>query len=272
MLFRSDFVGRPPIAALITDFELQKVVGDADLTSSPHSLNLADLWRQHEENELKVIELLTLILEKQVQPVGTVTEPTSGFNGTRQFQKQYLGNSWSIQPEPFHKQHVLRFQRLWPVLTMRKKNSRNFLAIAMRRFFLATSRTSLEDSLIDLTICAEALLLRSDHGELTYKLSHRAALLLGGNPQERKSIFQFFNSAYAMRSKVVHGSNSFMSDPKDVAALTKTIAELTMHLRTAILTMLAMASNPHATDELIDWKDLMFTEPHGTRATPAKEV
>ncbi|NIM99387.1 MAG: hypothetical protein GTO24_15350 [candidate division Zixibacteria bacterium] len=63
------------------------------------------------------------------------------------------------------------------------------------------------DSVLDIMICLENLFLRGTHQELSYKLAMRMAHLLGGNVDERSSIFQFVNEAYSLRSKIVHGGD-----------------------------------------------------------------
>ena len=60
--------------------------------------------------------------------------------------------------------------------------------------------------LIDLAICLEAMYLRKDQ-ELSYRLSHRCATLLGfeKSGKEKEQIRKFIRIAYIARSRLVHG-------------------------------------------------------------------
>lgn len=61
------------------------------------------------------------------------------------------------------------------------------------------------DSLIDLMICLENLLLRNENKELSYKLKTRGAALVGRNVEEKRKLSQLLGEAYATRSKILHG-------------------------------------------------------------------
>jgi hypothetical protein len=79
------------------------------------------------------------------------------------------------------------------------------LALALRRFDSAYSRYEYEDSLIDLWIAFEALLLSDGNIELSYRVSLRIAALVGTGPSERGAVFEQAKRSYKYRSKVVHG-------------------------------------------------------------------
>ena len=84
------------------------------------------------------------------------------------------------------------------------------LRVATRRFGSASHERDMEDSLIDLMICAEALLLSAAgdarrRGELRYRLSNHGAFLLGGDAKERRELARLFGRLYDERSAVVHG-------------------------------------------------------------------
>jgi hypothetical protein len=69
-------------------------------------------------------------------------------------------------------------------------------------------RTSAEDQLIDLVIALEALFSPKEKTELRFRISHRAALLLGDAPDARRSIGQFLRKVYDGRSALVHEGKS----------------------------------------------------------------
>jgi Apea-like HEPN len=96
--------------------------------------------------------------------------------------------------------------------------------------------------------------------ELTFRLAHRAALLLGDNSKHQKEIFDFFKAAYGKRSTIVHGNKSLLNDAKDIVDLNETITQLSEYLRKSILKMLEIALHPQAPNEVIKWTELMFPE------------
>ncbi|MEW6164758.1 MAG: hypothetical protein AB1642_06825 [Pseudomonadota bacterium] len=253
-----DFVHNSPRAAMVSRFSMPKVIrGDHD----PAETNLqavTEVWNRLTVDESMAIDLLTLHLDARIAPAGSITKSQWLMDGSSQIQKNAIANAWALQGKPLTEEASDKFSRLWSVLNDSSKKSRHFLAIAVRRFALAMSRPSLDDKLIDLMICAEAIFLRVDMNELTYKLAHRAALLLGETPTQQADIFKFIKEAYAMRSKVVHGNKSYARDPKDAEQLSLIIAKLSDYLRQALLKMFALALNPQAHSELINWNDLMF--------------
>lgn len=256
-----DFVHNPPRIALVSHYSLPKIIGETNETDNIANQNFVkDLWNRLSVDEAMVLEMLTLLLDVAITPIGSVTKALDTLNGMLQFQKNGLGNVWNLPTKDLTQEVKEKITTLWPLISGSAKNPKNFLGIAIRRYALAMSRPSLDDKLIDLMISAEAIFLRVDNNELTYKLAHRAALLLGKNSIQQKEIFKFLKDAYSMRSKVVHGANSYAKEPRDIEKLTNTICRLTEIIRESILKMLELALNPHVSSELIDWNDLMFPD------------
>jgi len=69
-------------------------------------------------------------------------------------------------------------------------------------------RTSPEDQLIDLAIALEALFSPTEATELRFRIAHRAALLLGTDPEDRRSLLRFLRKVYDARSGLVHEGKS----------------------------------------------------------------
>lgn len=256
----NDFVNRPPRTAIVTKFFMPKTVrGDVD---TPEPLNNAvfELWNRSTIAETTAIELLTLILGTAITPIGSHTKALGATTGGSELQWNAIANSWAIASTNLTAEAANKFHQLWPIVSDDSKKSRHFLAIALRRFALATSRPALDDKLIDLMICAEALFLPDGNAELTFRLAHRAALLLGDNPKHQKEIFDFFKAAYGKRSTIVHGNKSLLNDAKDITDLNQTITQLSAYLRKSILKMLEIALLPQASKELINWTELMFPD------------
>jgi hypothetical protein len=88
------------------------------------------------------------------------------------------------------------------------------LALALRRFDSAYSRYQAEDSLIDLWIAFEALLLPDVRTELSFRAAVRIAQLAGSETSGRRVAFEQAHRSYNLRSQVVHGGDA--SDDLDV--------------------------------------------------------
>lgn len=86
-----------------------------------------------------------------------------------------------------------------------KPELRPLCDLAIDRLNLARRRHSSGDKAIEGGICLEALLGDGDPMEVTYKLTLRAALLLGSNLEERQRLKHDARNFYRLRSKTVHG-------------------------------------------------------------------
>ena len=100
----------------------------------------------------------------------------------------------------------------WTALKSNAGKRRSLPLLCVRRFNAAIDRGSLDDSIIDHLICAEALFLKDagspeDRGELGYRLALRAAYLLEDDVEKKTSVYRFVKKAYGLRSAVAHGSN-----------------------------------------------------------------
>jgi hypothetical protein len=101
-------------------------------------------------------------------------------------------------------------------LFQRLRSARNdkTLALVLRRFDAAYARREDSDSLIDLWVAFEALLIPDGSAELSYRASMRIARLVGTDVEGRKEVFKRARRSYNARSQVVHGTNV---SPKDIA-------------------------------------------------------
>jgi len=81
----------------------------------------------------------------------------------------------------------------------------DIVTIASKRFNQAMRRLSPADKVIDAGVGLEALLGDSeDHGEIIERLSRRAALLIGGDLEQKKGTKNAIKKFYRMRSAAVH--------------------------------------------------------------------
>lgn len=85
----------------------------------------------------------------------------------------------------------------------RTKKAKNIINVIVNRYLSSLSKNTYEDSLIDLTICLESLLLADAREELKFRLAVRGAILIKeySDPRETKKIL---SKMYDDRSKIVH--------------------------------------------------------------------
>ncbi len=115
------------------------------------------------------------------------------------------------------------------------ENNPNIM-LAFNRLNFGYERLRPEDRLLDFTIGLEALFLLGLRNELGYRLSLRAAALLGDTPENRERIFNELKEAYDQRSIIAHGENpkkniNIGGSPIPFWELVNRVEE---HLRTAI--------------------------------------
>lgn len=258
--FNSGYVGRVPRLAIVTKLSIDKIVSNGIRVDDNEKY--AEILNPARRDETTIIDLLTLILDVVIKPLGSVTKSNSCMYGTRQYEKSDIINYWGLVDKVIAEEDKEKFSKMWQLLNGNGKNTRHNLLIAVRRFSLAMTRLSLDDKLIDLMICAEALFLQDGKSELTYKVSHRAASFLSEDPNQQKEIFKFFKDVYDMRSKVVHGTKSYSQTPRDADLLSSTTVKLAEYLRNTILKMLDLVLSPQSTSKLVDWEELMFRSLH----------
>jgi hypothetical protein len=102
--------------------------------------------------------------------------------------------------------------------------SERVLALALRRFDRAYERHEVEDSLIDLWVAFEALLLPDTYSELRYRAALRIARLVGETASAREEAFGQARHSYDIRSKVVHGSAEPPADLTEALEQTRDLA------------------------------------------------
>ena len=134
--------------------------------------------------------------------------------------------------------------------------------LAVRRtaasFGIAGGRFGVEDRLIDASIALEAMYGPFDSGEITRKISLRAAWLLGESVAEGRAISKEMKSFYATRSKVVHGTVS-----KDRRKRERELAgALASGRELARRTLFALLARAPVNDES-EWDALVPKEPTG---------
>jgi hypothetical protein len=104
------------------------------------------------------------------------------------------------------------------------------LYVPNSRFNMYFERDLVEDQLLDLAICLEALFTNpGEKTEVTYRISRRIGRLLGTTQPERVAMIKTAKDIYDVRSRLVHGT---YVDPQE---LLENVQELIRIVREAIL-------------------------------------
>lgn len=98
---------------------------------------------------------------------------------------------------------IKKFNDFWNNVKNIDFNMKNDIAI--RYFKKALNSVGNTDSLVNLTIAMERILLPKENRELRDKFSLRAAFILAEKFEVRQQIKDVFKKAYDIRSKIVHG-------------------------------------------------------------------
>jgi hypothetical protein len=112
-------------------------------------------------------------------------------------------------------------QRLLHALRQTRADRR--LELSLRRFDSAYERYEQADSLIDLWIAFEALLLPTERAELKFRAALRIAALVGSDGDSRQKAFTTARRSYNVRSALVHGDPP-PDDLDDVLRSTRELA------------------------------------------------
>jgi hypothetical protein len=255
-----DFIHNAPTVAVVSRFNLPKVLGQSPDEGSRQLAvdQISEIISQLDQDEKRALDLLTLIHDAPIVPLAVIMLGEGiAANG---YSIQRLGtiDSWILERKDFSGESANSLIQYWKTISQSSKSLRA-INIAIRRYSDAMTRSSLDDRLLDLMICAESLYFNEDgeQSELKHRLSYRAALLLGTSPEEKKQIYGFMNSAYNKRSKVVHGK-VHTTRRTEAIELEAIIKQLSGYLQKTILKMLELSASRHPNKTLIDWTDLMF--------------
>ncbi len=140
-------------------------------------------------------------------------------------------------------------------LSEAKSKELTFLDIALKRFNGCMEAAELEDRLIDAMICLEAMLLGDDEvAELPYRLSLRAAALLGSTEDEIRHVQKFLKKVYEkLRNKIFHGRK-----PKELTVdekptpIGQVLTELEKYMRSLVLAFIRLAEHYKSHNEILE--------------------
>jgi hypothetical protein len=158
----------------------------------------------------------------------------SFFSKSKNFWSMFSGIYFSSPPKETHisydksileKEDINSFLMFWKKYNDSiKKNL--WLDLAQRRLLRLFYKVRIEDRFVDIMIIFEILFLPEGNAELKYRLSVRAALLLGKNYEEKKYIFKLFKLSYDIRSSIVHDGLVSSQNEKELKKLEINLNEL----------------------------------------------
>jgi hypothetical protein len=247
-------VVQPCRAAIVTRYTVPKIISDEEKNFSSDKWKI---WNKLDDDESQLIDLLALVFEVPITPTGHINKQIdpvlnyifhrkNGDTGNYIIRMKYV-NSYTIDMLRYYiKVYNENIIKKWPSLV-----------IGLRRYTMSLSRKFLDDKLIDLMISAESLFL-GDNSELSYRLSLRAAALLGNNQEEKQIICTFFKQIYTLRSKIVHGIIPFTRDSRDHTKYEGPICELSNYIHRALIALIERANVTPTTKHLVEWEKLIF--------------
>lgn len=168
--------------------------------SGPALRVLLDLLSLATSHRIDVVEILTCA------PAFTTLDPNFGPGSRTGFRMEQW---WKVKAlEPGEAAEARRLCKEWSAFG---GSDRDLLELSLGRL-VSSERRSLgrfryEDRLLDIAVALEVLF-SLQGGELTHKLSVRAAHLLGGSGEERIEVYESVQRLYRERSRIVHGGRS----------------------------------------------------------------
>ncbi len=207
---------------------------------------------------------------------GFVSVPAVGWWSDNYFARH--GAGWDTRehahPHPWFQpagyflagQEALGLAELCAALVSDGVQQRPALQLALRRLDLAVDRTRDDDRLLDLLICAEALLLQDigseQRTEMRFRVSLRAGRSFDSRQYSPREVFRIMKSAYDARSAIVHGSK-----PRDLrlpglgkVQLREFTAAVEEVMREGARAIVLRASTRASTQPLIDPDETVLSE------------
>jgi hypothetical protein len=245
-------INTPKFAIIITHNIPKKLFYNTD--NSINQTALIAAYTYFEENQSIIFNLLMLFITSKLFLVSSITECKSMLYPSSSATYSNIDNP--LVPNKKLNENI-NIQLLKAAHAVLHNDKYHFLTVAIRRFSFAISRNSVEDKLIDLMICSEAIFLNDGNEGLRYRLSQRAALFLEDENEKRTEIYKLFSLAYDVRSHVVHGKSILTF--KKYSLFINQFSVFIECLKKSLLKMLQIASKNENKKELIEWNKIIFT-------------
>ena len=139
------------------------------------------------------------------------------------------------------------------------KKEFKFLKMSIQRFESATLKKQVEDKIVDFMISLESLY-TSGPGETRMKMANRISALLGDTDEEKESIWCFINSAYNIRSGIVHGdgirSKVIMGKEFSLEGISSRLEEITRISIRKMLSLIKFYEGNRSNEKIVDDIDI----------------
>lgn len=129
------------------------------------------------------------------------------------------GTHLYISPEPKYTLEDLEVSDLDKFIRNTKLPFTEFLQLAFENFELSYQTHNINLSFLSLMISLETLFHPGDQGELSYRISRNAAVLLGKDKKDSDEIQRKVKELYRKRSAIVHTGKSNIINKKDLLKL-----------------------------------------------------
>ena len=259
-----DFIHDIAQFAIRIQYKLPKVIGDKRIEKDERLRQAPFITANWEQ---KIVDSLRVYKHGTVYALGTATISSNFFNMMTTFTYgmppiNFIKNNYKLDQD-----EVQGFKEFWHSKNNLSISEKHFLTIAIGRFSQANDRIQVEDKIIDLFICSEALFLSSGgsfHGELKYRLSHRAAMFIEGDVDSKKRAFKFMRDAYNVRSDIVHGKSPKLPKKADGSkySLEEFAKDAEEYLRRALKKAIMLPQDPDSPKFSIDWESVIFPTEH----------
>ena len=204
---------------------LERAIDLGNYASASHVAKLKSIDGTHDEVEKREIKAraskvlrcaitsLRLLTRENVGTMGFIRCPTlagnmgAGFGPLEDFDAPWNKMSRFRQPYVLDRRSLRQFRKIYGCLTANQLERWNGIELLLRQFNRSCQRGRDEDRILDYAICLESALLSGVSTELSYRLSLRAAKLLGGR-RDPQQVFRFVQCLYNIRSKIIHENQS----------------------------------------------------------------
>jgi Apea-like HEPN len=183
--------------------------------SSAPDVRMLDQWAHaqqvRDEQQLDVALLPLRLVRPTDFHLGTTYR--LGIQGYRNPPRRswFEGPEWSDENSVALSKDVFKHLRILGELLSGKGSpsldqgeGRSVTELSLRTFSSAFTRPQWADSVVDLAVVLEALFAGDAREEITYRVSFRAALLIGRGLEESTRVLRAVRAFYALRSGVVH--------------------------------------------------------------------
>lgn len=170
-----------------------------------------------------------------------------------------LKRAYEIRKYRLSQADILDLSEYWRKYAALFESANPRVKLAVDRFTSSYNRVTPQDTIIDVFIGLESLLIE-DNQELSFKLRMRMANLLGGSRQERLNTFDDIKAGYNMRSTIVHGNHPAksvkISSCEQKVALQQFAEEMLRYLAKALMRV-ADIQREYPADDVITRLDEM---------------